>query len=168
MIELHDDDFVTSDHHLGHHNIIKYCPLSRGHFSSVQEMNQDLTDNWNSVISPDSLVYYLGDFSLWGNEEGLARYLSKLNGTKILIVGNHDRCKKTKVGWKAIYNKLHAVYKGQEILMSHHKVPGVKIPNLHGHSHSYIPTWNGNYYDVGVDANNLTPLTIREVFSKRR
>ena len=45
--------FVTSDTHFSHVNIIKYCNRP---YASVEEMNNALIDNWNSVVKNDDLV----------------------------------------------------------------------------------------------------------------
>ena len=78
--------FITSDTHFSHKNIIKYCNRP---FSSVEEMNSVLTDNWNSIVSKDDLVIHLGDFSFGRTIESIKNHLDKLNGNKILILGNH-------------------------------------------------------------------------------
>lgn len=79
--------WFTSDHHFWHQNVIKYCGRP---FKDVQEMNEILIANWNSVVMPDDLVYYLGDFSMAFRPVEI--YTRRLNGTKILIAGNHDFC----------------------------------------------------------------------------
>lgn len=79
--------FFTSDTHFGHANIIRYCDRP---FKDVSHMNETLIHNWNSVVSPDDTVYHLGDVALGRWDEWDAA-LSRLNGNKVLIVGNHDR-----------------------------------------------------------------------------
>jgi len=79
--------FFTSDTHFGHERIIE---LSNRPFRNVAEMNQALIDNWNSVVGPDDHVYHLGDVALGSFFESM-ECLTRLNGTKTLVVGNHDR-----------------------------------------------------------------------------
>ncbi len=80
--------YFTADLHLGHHNILGYCSRP---FSDVEEMNATLVDRWNWVVGPDDEVVVLGDFALGriGETLPLAR---RLNGRKVLLAGNHDRC----------------------------------------------------------------------------
>ena len=52
--------WFTSDTHFNHIGIIKFCDRP---FSSVEEMNQALIDNWNSTIPSDGIVFHLGDFN---------------------------------------------------------------------------------------------------------
>jgi calcineurin-like phosphoesterase family protein len=79
--------YFTSDTHFGHKNIIQYCERP---FADVEEMNVTLVQNWNNVVGEDDIVYHLGDVALgpWSEWD---KWLSQLNGHKVLIVGNHDR-----------------------------------------------------------------------------
>ena len=79
--------WFTSDHHFGHANIIKYCERP---FNSVGHMNASMIGSWNGVVASDDTVYYLGDFAM--QPHLVAEILPQLNGKKLLIAGNHDRC----------------------------------------------------------------------------
>lgn len=78
--------FVTSDLHLGHYNIIKYCKRP---FNSLDEMNNTLVNNWNSTISKNDKVYFLGDLA-FGRNSSTDYWLRKLNGDIVFFKGNHD------------------------------------------------------------------------------
>lgn len=78
--------FIISDTHFNHENIIKYCNRP---FSSVEEMDKALIKNWNETVSNKDTVLHLGDVGL-GNKEYIKEIIGKLNGKKILILGNHD------------------------------------------------------------------------------
>jgi calcineurin-like phosphoesterase family protein len=79
--------FFTSDTHFGHANIIRY---SNRPFVDVPAMNEALIENWNAVVRPEDTVYHLGDVALgpWTEWDSI---LTRLNGYKILLIGNHDR-----------------------------------------------------------------------------
>lgn len=79
--------FVTSDPHIGHENILKYCP-SRP-WKTIGEMNQAIVVNWNSVVGPRDTVLVLGDFCL-GEKKNSFPFLQQLNGEIHLYSGNHD------------------------------------------------------------------------------
>ena len=79
--------FFTSDTHFGHKNIINLCNRP---FDDVTHMNEMLVVNWNKVIGQDDTVYHHGDVALGTIHESL-QYIKRLNGTKIQIIGNHDR-----------------------------------------------------------------------------
>jgi len=79
--------FFTSDQHFGHANIIKYCDRP---FVDTDEMEEVMISNWNGVVGFHDVVYCVGDFSMTLVE--MERVTKRLNGHKILIVGNHDHC----------------------------------------------------------------------------
>lgn len=78
--------FIISDTHFGHENIIKYCNRP---FASVEEMDQIMIKRWNETVSNNDIVIHLGDFSFYGKDK-TREIIQKLNGKKILIMGNHD------------------------------------------------------------------------------
>lgn len=79
--------YFTSDLHLGHTNVIRYCKRP---YESVEQMNESLVDNWNAVVKSSDDVYVMGDFSL--SATAVKDYVPRLKGRKHLIKGNHDRC----------------------------------------------------------------------------
>lgn len=168
--------FFTSDLHCYHKNIIKYCNRP---FNSVEEMNQAIIDNWNKVVPEDGIIFVLGD-CVFGSRELWREIFSQLNGRKYLIRGNHDG----KFTDKTIFDdeldqKLIKVVGDPEIpeqfiFLCHY--PMLSWPqkergswNLFGHVHSINNNFNGceklslQQYDVGVDNNNFTPVSFRQV-----
>jgi calcineurin-like phosphoesterase family protein len=177
--------FFTSDHHYYHKNVILYCGRP---YNSVEEMNVDLINKWNSVVSPGDEVYYLGDFSLSAKALPI---VSQLSGKKILIAGNHDLCWKGRKGYEKkaeLYREagfhvvLHLpdeiVIHGERVLLWHlpyltednpdERYKEFRIFNngqwlLHGHSHGYRFVKNKNMIDVGVDCWNGFPVSETEI-----
>lgn len=78
--------FFTSDLHLGHHNILKYCDRP---FENVAAMEEYIVAEFNKVVSKKDTTYFLGDVVM-GNKQLTLKAIKKLNGKKILITGNHD------------------------------------------------------------------------------
>jgi calcineurin-like phosphoesterase family protein len=78
--------YFVSDLHIGHANIISYC--NRG-FKSVEEMDDYILKEFNSILRPDDVLFILGDISL--NHDTAVKFLSGLSCNKIVISGNHDR-----------------------------------------------------------------------------
>lgn len=78
--------FITADHHFGHRNIIDYCKRP---FPDVDRMREYFVEIWNHQVGPDDDVWVLGDFALGRLDESL---VADLNGHKMLLPGNHDRC----------------------------------------------------------------------------
>ena len=86
--KMNENVWFTSDSHFYHANIIKYCNRP---FASVEEMNEKLIENWNSVVGKDDLVWCLGDFCLGPDQKKhIPELVSKLNGRINLVLGNHD------------------------------------------------------------------------------
>ena len=54
-------------------------------------MNQALIERWNDSVHSDDTVWVLGDVALGRIDETLA-LVGGLNGRKLLLAGNHDRC----------------------------------------------------------------------------
>ena len=75
-IDNPDKLFLTSDLHLGHFNICKYCHRP---FASRSEMDKTLIDNWNSVVPEDGIVICCGDFMLPHNNDSkeYMKYMEK-------------------------------------------------------------------------------------------
>jgi len=93
--------FFTSDQHFGHANILKYEDETRrkpngGRFRDVDQMDTYLIEQWNATVGKDDVVYCLGDLSY--KIASATEALAKMNGTKILIVGNHDPFFKQMIG----------------------------------------------------------------------
>lgn len=171
--------FFTSDHHFKHSNIIKLCNRP---FESIEEMNEVCIERWNSVVSPGDLVYYLGDFSL--DPTAVKEFLPQLNGYKVLIQGNHDKCFKGKEKWVDLYKKwgfLEVIHRKTikiwkyQVLLCHfpykndqgaryydHRPEDKGNFLLHGHTHSKDKVLKKMIH-IGVDAWNFTPVPLEEI-----
>ena len=57
--------WFTSDFHLGHRNIIRYCNRP---FQSTGEMDAAILDNLNSRVQQNDILYFLGDFCMGGQQ----------------------------------------------------------------------------------------------------
>lgn len=72
--------FYISDTHFGHSGIIRY---DNRPFMTVEEMDETIIQRWNDVVSDADMVYVLGDFS-WYKEEETLKILDRLSGHKVL------------------------------------------------------------------------------------
>lgn len=77
--------YVIADHHFFHNNIINY---TRENFENVLDMNNYIINKHNEIVNDNDIVFFLGDFSFKKCE--IKNLLSKLNGQKYLVLGNHD------------------------------------------------------------------------------
>jgi calcineurin-like phosphoesterase family protein len=162
--------WFTSDTHFGHANILDFCNRP---FSTVQEMNEALVENWNSVIGKGDRIYHLGDVAWLGKDlkqDEASKYLHALKGDKYLIKGNHDSPPILKMGWNQIYDYKEIKIEGQHIVMSHfpmltwhraHKGSWM----LHGHCHGGVNELNADSprLDVGSDNFDYTPINFSQI-----
>lgn len=172
-IENPDKLFLTSDSHLGHFHICKYCHRP---FQSRSEMDNALIENWNSIVPEDGIVVHCGDFMLPHNCDikEYMHYLNKLHGRVLLLRGNHDRAS---LDWSN--EKLIAVRDNALILVDGVKIYAQHYPCLtfngdmhaYGHIHTLsdgtcygidgdvTTKMRSNTYDVGVDQNGYKPIS---------
>ncbi len=153
----------TSDTHFYHSNIIKYCNRP---YKNVEEMNAALIKNWNDRVSCEDTIFHLGDFS-FGNEAKAQEILLKLNGHKILIVGNHDKQHLEIQGWDRIYRTFEKKIDNTYVVMCHYAMKVWNLSHhgsiqLYGHSHGTL-AGNSQQLDVGVDCWNYAPVSLDEI-----
>lgn len=79
--------FFTGCTHFDHANIIG---LANRPFTSVDEMNEVMVENWNKTVKPNDEVFHLGDVVYGRSANSAGYWFSKLNGRKTVILGNHD------------------------------------------------------------------------------
>lgn len=158
--------WFTADTHFGHANIIGYCKRP---FTSVAEMDAALIANWNAVVGPNDDVWHLGDFAIGGGATADA-YLSRLNGQKHLVWGNHDSKRaRAAAGWTSSQATGEISVSGRRIVMLHYAMrvwPKAHHGSLHlyGHSHGMLPG-DSQSCDVGVDvpAWGYRPVSLAEI-----
>jgi calcineurin-like phosphoesterase family protein len=154
--------WVTSDLHFGHKNIMSFCPQTRARFNNdVVYMNNAMAEEWNAKVQPEDTVYILGDVAFMSGSDA-CRMMNRLNGTKILIEGNHDR--KTLMdatfrnAFKEIHKYLDITYNGTRIIMFHYPIAEwdqMHRGTLHFHGHLHGGVSGLEKYrvlDVGMDS----------------
>jgi calcineurin-like phosphoesterase family protein len=168
--------FVISDTHFGHRNIIRYCNRP---FHSVEEMNEILIHNWNSVVDPQDTVYHLGDFGL-GDMTALR---GRLQGQIHLIEGNHDS-PRTWNSFDFVSRRRHRLLLvgGLRVLLIHMPIHDSAYASaapahcdydvcLYGHVHDKQSGWisRGNrwYRNCGVEVLDYRPQPIAQVLEPR-
>jgi calcineurin-like phosphoesterase family protein len=140
--------WFTADPHFGHANIITFCNRP---FADVTEMNEALVARWNSRVSDGDMVVVVGDVMM-GLVEDAAPYLARLNGRKLLVIGNHDsrprRAFMRSLGWRGVGHLLV-----NDVLIQHKYVEGDHDYEtvIHGHAHGSVTL--PRHHDVGVDVH---------------
>lgn len=159
-LEEQDNIFFTADHHFGHGNIVKY---ENRPFQDAKEMNDILIEHWNSTVHKNSIVFVLGDFC-WNPNE-ISNIQRKLNGRKFFLKGNHDKGVFAQ-NWPDI---IEISIGNKFIVCSHYPMLSWNRSfhgsyHLFGHVHSkYITQPNLRSYNVGVDVNQYSPVSFKEI-----
>ena len=119
--------YFTSDWHLFHQNSIKFDSRP---FRDLDHMHSVLINNYNSCVKPNDVCFFLGDIG-WGQNGAIAAIIQSLNGTKILISGNHDRGDGAmmSIGFAAVLRTASIEISKQIVTLSHCPLRGVYREN---------------------------------------
>ena len=161
------DTWFTSDFHLGHFNIIRYCNRP---FADTREMDEVILDRLNALVKPKDTLYFLGDFCL-GKHDSVAAYRNRLACQTIHFVdGNHDKTTRQLQHLFSSWSSLSEIHIGKQgIVLCHY---AMKVwPNhsrgawqLYGHSHGNLPDDPISLsMDVGVDSHDFRPWRFDEI-----
>lgn len=180
--------WFTSDTHFGH----KMMATRRGFtrldvngvvIPAITDHDEAIITNWNRIVKPDDLVWHLGDVGL-GRDTHTLECVSRLNGRKQLITGNHDavwpghrNSRLHQRAWLEVFESVQPFAKihldGQMVLLSHFPYDGDHterdrntqfrlrnegLPLLHGHLHSSTFNSGPRQLHIGVDAHDLKPV----------
>ena len=164
--------WFISDIHFTHNKSFLYEP--RG-FSSIEDHDKTIIENWNRLIGINDEVYYLGDFMLNDYDKSI-EYIKSLNGKIHLFIGNHDSNKKIEL-YKTCSNIISIEYatilkiKKYNFWLSHYPTmvhnlrDDKKIWSIHGHTHSkekFSKEYN-HCYNVCLDAHNNRPINLQQI-----
>ena len=104
-------------------------------------MNEKLIANWNALVKPQDIVFFLGDFGL-GTTDFLTSLCARLHGNKVCIRGNHDGspAKMHMIGFMLVLESAFIKIGRHQIELVH--IPDQPAPShfqLHGHVHEKRP-----------------------------
>lgn len=168
--------FFTSDLHLEHKNILHHCDRP---FQSIDEHDEHLIHNWNSMVGEGDRVYVIGDVSC-GKLENVIQKVQRLRGEKILIEGNHDEKPLRKPRFRDLFAKVERLLTieipiggvEQSITLCHYAMllwphSHYGTWHLHGHSHGSLPDDpHAKRLDVGVDVWGFRPVRVEEIAAR--
>ena len=154
--------WITADWHLGEDRF----EIMQRPFGTPEEMGDVLKTNHNALVSPDDLVYVVGDVCYQKAPHWLP-FVKEFNGRKILIRGNHDRVFsdndlapyfETIVPDGEGLNPCPGVSINPFYLVHYPSLARRDYFNLVGHIHG---AWKFqlNSINVGVDVNHFRPLS---------
>ncbi len=148
--------WFMSDLHLGHRNILKYRP----EFSSIEEHDDTIIDNCNSVMHKRDILWLLGDICFTSESLEL---LKRIRGTKKIIAGNHDiNAQLFTQEYVGFVGGLKS-YKG--FWLSHAPLHPDELRgkhNIHGHMHREIID-DSRYVNVCCEQTNYRPMSLEAI-----
>lgn len=177
--------YFTADLHLGEESVMLRCERP---WASIDEHDAAIVANINARVGVDDELYILGDVTAVRDRARLRAWMDAIAcKNRWLIWGNHDTDALREVGGFVVCaNYLEVVASGHLCCLSHypmldwnkgdeyyatHKLETLALM-LHGHVHSRGREANAanaqagiRRYDVGVDANGFSPVSIDEIWS---
>jgi calcineurin-like phosphoesterase family protein len=190
ILEKGQQLFFTSDTHYSHSNICSATTnwsVNDGYarkFDSLEDMNQRLVDNINFLVQEDDILIHLGDWSFGGFDK-IEEFRSKINCKNIhLVLGNHDdHISRNKENVQRLFSSVQhylkldirrpvnkATVEKFSFVCMHFPIiswdnMNQKVMHLFGHVHlpPHLRVMEGRAMDVGVDGNDLEPISLDEV-----
>jgi len=155
--------FIISDTHFGHKKIIDFEKANRP-FNSIEQHDAELVKRWNETVSKKDTVWHLGDV-LFGRDA--FNTISKLNGVKKLVLGNHDRYPSAL--YLEYFNQVVGSAELRGCILTHIPVHPLQFhrfrANIHGHLHSNTID-DKRYINVSAEHTDLTPILLDSVLER--
>ena len=150
--------FFIADTHFGHKNIVKF--RGNGMFASVEEHDEFLVEKWNARVNKRDKVFHLGDFAFKNIE-----IAERLNGLKVLVMGNHDLGKPAE--YAKHFHRVSGCLLYKKYFLSHVPVFYEQDSwrgefNVHGHLHNGKLN-TGKHINVCCDHIEYAPLAFEEL-----
>ncbi len=160
--------FLIGDTHFGHRNILTFKKEDgsdlRPNFNTIEEHDEYLIQRWNSTVSPSDKVYHLGDVGFKSFSQ-LGLVLGRLNGTKVLIKGNHDNFKLSQ--YIQFFKDVRGSHQLDKFILTHIPIHPESLArwkgNIHGHMHSNTLK-DSRYINVSVEQlDNYAPVDFEKI-----
>lgn len=164
--------FLVSDTHFGHIGVTQFLRADGTKvrpWDNIQDMDEALVDNWNSVVRPQDKVIHLGDVVI--NRKHLPT-VGRLNGIKILVKGNHDVFRLEE--FSPYFKDICGAKEYDKAILTHIPVHPQQLGrykyNIHGHLHTEVVMREWRHHDdvwyeederyrcVSVEQINYTPI----------
>ncbi len=169
--------FITSDSHFSHRGIVQFLRADgvtkERPWDTIEEMDEALVKNWNSVVRPTDKVIHLGDVVI--NRSALP-IMDRLNGEKTLVLGNHDVLRIEE--YLQYFKKVKSMQILDNFICTHIPIHEASLHrwkgNFHGHLHSNrvmtVDYRNGDMFEVidprylclSVEQTNFTPISLED------
>jgi calcineurin-like phosphoesterase family protein len=154
--------YFIADTHFHHKNILKFEGDKRP-FKDLEEHDEEIVKRWNQKITNRDKVFVLGDFSF-----GSVEIAGRLNGAKVLVMGNHDY--KGADEYLKYFTKVYGATTYRGYLLTHipvHESQKRRYKgNIHGHLHSKVID-DPFYTNVSIEQlPNLQPIEFNELIKQ--
>lgn len=175
--------WLISDTHFGHEKTCTVFKREDGSplrpFGCAEEMDEYMVKAWNERVRPTDKVYHLGDVVI--NRKCL-KTLSRLNGDKVLIRGNHDIFKMS--DYTEYFRDIRGYHVMNGLILSHIPVHSDSLARfgccVHGHLHAnrvmkahgvdaatgdilYGKEIDPRYFNVSVEQIDFAPILFEDV-----
>jgi len=174
--------FLTSDTHFGHAGVCRFTTATGEKlrpWTDPAEMDEEMVKRWNETVKPNDKVYHLGDVVI--NRKALIT-MSRLNGDKVLIKGNHDIFDLSE--FTPYFRDIRGYHVMNGMILSHIPINDNQMgrfgTNIHGHLHSnrvmkatgfdqetgkivYGDEIDPRYISVCVEQTDFRPILFEEV-----
>lgn len=166
--------FLVSDTHFGHAGVCRFTEddgiTKIRPWTNPDEMDEDMVRMWNETVRPQDKVYHLGDVVI--NRKALP-IMSRLNGTKVLIKGNHDIFNLD--DYTPYFKDIRAYHKLGDFILSHIPMHPDSLArwcggNFHGHLHTNRVMKDGEidpkYFSVCVEQTGFRPILLEDAIKR--
>jgi calcineurin-like phosphoesterase family protein len=179
--------FLVSDTHFGHAGVCRFThpkdpTVKLRPWDNPDEMDEEMVKRWNETVKPTDKIYHLGDVVI--NRKAL-KTLSRLNGDKVLIRGNHDIFRDDE--YRMYFRELRAYHVMNGMILSHIPVHEASLGrfgvNIHGHLHAtrvmkargvdaktgvvlYGNEVDTRYHCVCVEQTDFRPILFEDVIKR--
>lgn len=168
--------YYIGDTHFGDKRVME---LAGRPYSSTIEMDNDIVSQWNSRVKADDTVYILGDFAF---DDISAQIVEKLNGKKILLLGNHDERLSLKTLRKFDCIKMIETIEDSKrsVCLCHYPLLSYNNSvyggyHVFGHIHNntsdkayFLQSQLSNSFNCGADVVGFTPRTLDELIAFKK
>jgi calcineurin-like phosphoesterase family protein len=165
-------NFLVSDTHFGHAGVCRFLRddgTKLRPWDNPDEMDEEMVKRWNETVRPNDKVYHLGDVVI--NRKAL-KTLSRLNGDKVLIKGNHDIFRLEE--YTQYFRDIRGYHVMNGMILSHIPVHEESLArfgtNIHGHLHYNRVKKDGvidvRYHCVCVEHTDYRPILFEHVIKR--
>jgi len=170
--------FLVSDTHFGHAGVCRFTEADGvtkiRPWTDPEEMDEEMVKRWNETVKPNDRVYHLGDVVI--NRKSLS-IMSRLNGDKVLIKGNHDIFKLEE--YTQHFKDIRGSHVMNGMILTHIPLHPRQLyrfgTNIHGHLHTNRVMFDDKemgeiidprYFCVCVEHTDFRPILFEDVIKR--